>query len=110
MRSGRNKDESEWAIRSVQATKISKSRKVSQTYIKGKAEEEHCPHCRKKIELYYLSRDVPKLCYCFWCGGALHRDRGFTNKNPMFDYKDLTPEQVKEWGLEKYVNADSDND
>jgi len=110
MRSGRNKEESEWAIRSVKATKISKSRKVSQTYIKGKAEEEHCPHCRKKIELYYLSRDVPKLCYCFWCGGALHRDRGFTNKNPMFDYNDLTPEQVKEWGLEKYVNADSDND
>ena len=39
MRSGRNKEESEWAIRSVKATKVKRSLKVTETYIKGKAEE-----------------------------------------------------------------------
>ena len=91
-----------------QITKVKRSLKVTETYIKGKAEEEHCPHCRKKIELYYLSRDVPKVCYCFWCGGAIYRKRGLTKKNPMFDYSILTPEQVKEWGFEAYVNPEND--
>jgi len=34
MRSGRNKEESEWAIRSVKATKVKRSLKVTETYIK----------------------------------------------------------------------------
>lgn len=104
MRKGRNKEESEWAISAVPATKVKRSLKITPSYFKR--DEEYCPHCRKKIELYWLSRDVPKFCYCFWCGGAVYRPRAVGKKNPMFDYKILTPEQVKEWGVERYVEED----
>lgn len=104
MRKGKNKEESEWAISAVPATRISKSRKVTETYFKKRTNEEMCPHCRKKIEVYWLTRDVPKLCYCFWCGGAIYRKRGLTAKNPWFKYTDITEEQMHKWKLEKYAD------
>lgn len=84
MRSGRTREESEWAIRSVKATKVKRSMKIAPTYYKRG--EEYCPHCRKGVEVYCLSASIPRYCYCFWCGGALDRGKGL-KRNPVFDYK-----------------------
>lgn len=106
MRKGRTKEESEWAISAVPATKVKRSMKITPTYLKRG--DEYCPHCRRCIELYFLGREVPRFCYCFYCGGALYRPRASGNQNPNFDYKILTPEQAKEWKVERYVNGELD--
>ena len=56
MRSGRNKEESEWAIRSVPATKVKRSLKVTETYIKGKAEELSVEGCSQGVLLLLVWR------------------------------------------------------
>lgn len=105
IRNGRTREEMEWGIKSIKATKVKRSKKVARTYYKGKFDEEYCPHCRKKIEVYQLYKEVPKQCYCFWCGGAVIREKGLSN--PMFDYSMLTPEQAEIWGSERYGKEDN---
>lgn len=82
MKSGRTREESEWAIKSIKAVKLKRSKKVTPTFFKG--ESERCPHCGRKLEIYDLTYDMPKYVYCFWCGGAVKRAKG--KKNPEFDY------------------------
>lgn len=104
MRSGRNREEMEWAISAVPATKVKRSMKITPTFTKR--DYEMCPHCGKNVEVYNLSREVVKFAYCYRCGGAIYRPHARGLNNPEFDYSILTPEQAKEWGVEKYVKAD----
>lgn len=106
MRKGRNKEESEWAISAVPATKVKRSMKIAPTYFSRN--EERCPHCRKSVDVYNLSRETCKFTYCWRCGGALYRPHAKGVKNPEFNYKILTPEQAKEWNVERYCNGELD--
>lgn len=106
MRTGKGKEEQEWAIRAIPARKIRKCGTPAKTFFRG--DDERCPHCKKSVDLYYLSKDVPKFCYCLWCGGAIYREKALGKRNPMFDYKALTESQIKEWGVERYVNEQVD--
>ena len=94
----RNKEEMEWAIRSVKATKVKRSKRIAHTYTKGPAYEEFCPHCKKSVDIFCLNKKSPRYGYCFWCGGAIVRSWGV--KNPYFDNSLLE-------GLEK-ADAESD--
>jgi hypothetical protein len=38
MKSGRTREESEWAIRSLKAVKLKRSKKVTQTFFRGESE------------------------------------------------------------------------
>ena len=94
----RNKEEMEWAIRSIKATKVKRSKRIAHTYTKGPGDEEFCPHCKKSVDIFCLNKKSPRYGYCFWCGGAIVRAWGV--KNPYFDDKLLE-------GLEM-ANAESD--
>lgn len=81
----RNKEEMEWAIRSIKATKVKRSKRLAKSIIKGRFQEESCPHCKKSVEIFNLDKKTPKYVYCYWCGSAIERDHG--PKNPLFDMK-----------------------
>lgn len=83
----RNKEEMEWAIRSIKATKMKRSKRMAHVFTKGPADEEFCPHCKRSVDVFCLNKKVPKYVYCFWCGSAIERD--FGPKNPLFDKKIL---------------------
>lgn len=105
MRKGKNKEESEWAISAVPATKVKRSLKITPTYFKR--DEEYCPHCRRSIEIYNLSKDVVKFAYCFRCGGAVYRPHARGLNNPEFNYKIIPEDKIAEWGVERYVEKDN---
>ena len=79
----RNKEEMEWAIRSIKATKVKRSKRLAKMVYKGPADEEYCPHCKKSLYVYCLNKKTPKYVYCLWCGSAI--ERNFGPKNPLFD-------------------------
>lgn len=102
MRSGRDREEMEWAISAIPSTKVKRSLKITPTF-KAKGLEV-CPHCHRHVDVYNLSKDVGKFAYCWRCGGALYRPHARGLYNPSFDYKMLTPEQAEKWKVERYVN------
>lgn len=90
----RNKEEMEWAIRSIKATKVKRSKRIAPAIYKGPGDEEFCPHCKKSIDVYCLNKNVPRLVYCFWCGSAVERKYG-APRNPYFD-KSILEERDKQ--------------
>lgn len=93
IRGCRDREEMEWAIRSIKATRVKRSRKLAHAMYKGPNQDEFCPHCKKSIDVFCLNRNIPKYVYCFWCGGAVERD--FGPNNPYFDKSILEARDAK---------------
>ena len=104
-RSGATAEEREFAIKSIPAVKVSRSKRLGKTFEKyiaaSRSKEEICPHCNKSIDVYNCSRKIPKYCYCVYCGGALERPYGA--HNPYFD-RSILKENGIEWDEVKKSN------